>query len=327
MLTTVFATRNRAAALPRVLDAFARLQAPPGGWKLIIVDNGSTDATAAVVRGYADRLPLTLLHCAAPGKNRALNTALPALEGDLIVFTDDDVLPAPDWLAQLRAAADAEPGATLFGGTVLPDWPAPVPAWLSDEVVEFSVLYARNQRPAGPCRPIEIYGPNMAVRRSVFDAGTRFADHVGPDATNPLYAMGSETELLRRLEAQGHQAFFVAAARVGHIIRPEQMQESWILERAFRYGVGEGRNHAGALSAGRPLVAGLPAGLLARIVAYRIAAQCMGLLPPSARRLRIRYRDRWLAGVVAGRRTPAASPALAPAQAPAPATPSRLMET
>ena len=55
MLTTVFATRNRAAALPRVLDAFAGLQAPPGGWTLIIVDNGSTDATAAVVQGYAER--------------------------------------------------------------------------------------------------------------------------------------------------------------------------------------------------------------------------------------------------------------------------------
>jgi glucosyl-dolichyl phosphate glucuronosyltransferase len=311
MLTTVFATRNRAAALPRVLDAFCGLQSPPGGWKLIIVDNGSTDDTSSVVKGYVGRLPVTLLHCAAPGKNRALNTALPEFAGDLVVFTDDDVLPAPDWLVQLRAAADTHPEATLFGGTVLPDWPLPVPAWLSEEAVEFSVLYAKNERPSGACRPIDIYGPNMAVRAAVFAAGTRFAEHVGPDATNPLYAMGSETELLRRLEAEGHRGWFEASARVGHIIRPEQMQESWILERAYRYGVGDGRNHAGDLFAGRPILGGLPAPLLARIVAYRIAAQGMGLLPLSARRLRIRYRDRWLAGVVAGRRAPANPPKLA----------------
>lgn len=311
MLTTVFATRNRAASLPRVLDAFAGLQAPPGGWKLVIVDNGSTDDTAAVVQGHADRLPVTLLHCPSPGKNRALNMALPALEGDLVVFTDDDVLPAPDWLVRLREAADAHPEATLFGGTVLPDWPAPVPAWLSEDAVEFSVLYAKNVHPSGPCQPIDIYGPNMAVRRSVFEAGIRFAEHVGPDATNPLYAMGSETELLRRLAAQGHRGWFEARARVGHIIRPEQMQERWILERAYRYGIGEGRNHAGALSAGRPLLAGLPAPLLLRVVAYRLAAYGMALLPPSPRRLRIRYRDRWLAGIVAGRRTSPAPPPLA----------------
>jgi hypothetical protein len=98
---------------------------------------------------------------------------------------------------------------------------------------------------------------------------------------------------------------------VGHIVRPEQMQESWVLERAYRYGIGEGRNHASTLFAGRPVLGGLPAPLLARVVAYRLAARGMGLLPPSARRLRIRYRDRWLAGVLAGRRAPTTAPKLA----------------
>ncbi|MCB4820152.1 glycosyltransferase [Roseicella aerolata] len=312
MLTVVFATRNRAASLPRVLEAFAALHAPVGGWRLLIVDNGSMDATGAVVRSRASRLPVTLLHCQAPGKNRALNAALPHLEGDLAVFTDDDVLPEADWLIRLRAAVDAHPEAMLFGGTVLPDWPAPIPPWLSEEVVEFSVLYAKKERPSGPCGFGDIFGPNMAIRRSVFEAGTRFAEHVGPDAANPLYAMGSETELLRRLEAQGHRGWFEASARVRHIVRPEQIEERWILERAFRYGIGEGRNHAGALSAGRPLLTGLPAPLLSRILAYRVAAWGARLMPPSPGRLRIRYRERWLAGVAAGRRaSPAATPATA----------------
>jgi glycosyltransferase involved in cell wall biosynthesis len=292
MLTVTFATRNRAASLPRVLDAFAALAPPPGGWRLIIIDNGSTDGTAATLGAQARRLPLLALHCAAPGKNRALNAALPHLLGDLAVFTDDDVLPQPDWLLRLAAAAAAHPEATLFGGAVLPVWPSPPPAWLSEDAVEFSVLYAQKDRPTGACGFGDIFGPNMAIRRAVFAAGTRFADHVGPDATNPLYAMGSETELLRRLESQGHRGWFEATARVGHIIRPEQMTEAWILERAYRYGIGEGKHHAGALSAK----------LLARVVAYRAAASGLALLPPSARRLRIRYRDRWLAGVLAGRR-------------------------
>src|SRR5687768_1886205 len=193
-VTVFFATRNRAQALPRVLAAFAELASPPGGWKLVAVDNGSSDSTAEVLRGFAGRLPLTALSCPAPGKNRALNLALPELRGDLAVFTDDDVLPDADWLLRLHAAAAAHPEADLFGGTVLPDWPSPPPEWLSEQAVEFSVLYAQQRRPSGPCGFADIFGPNMAIRATVFASGVRFAEHVGPDGTNPLYAMGSETE-------------------------------------------------------------------------------------------------------------------------------------
>lgn len=302
MMTVVFATRNRAAGLARVLGAFARLLPPPGGWRLVVVDNGSTDSTPQVAAGFAARLPLTLLSAPVPGKNRALNMALPALAGELAVFTDDDVLPEPDWLVRLHAAAAQRPGASLFGGTVLPEWPSPPPAWLREDAVAFSVLYAQNIRPEGPCGAPDIFGPNMAVRAGVFAAGLRFAEAVGPDASNPRYAMGSETELLRRLAAAGHHGWFVAAARVRHIIRPEQMEERWILERAYRYGIGEGRHYARA---------GALAGLLARRIAWHVAARGAALLPPCPHRLRIRYRDRWLAGVAAGR--PRAVPGAAPA--------------
>jgi len=282
MLTVIFATRDRARSLPRVLSAFAALQPPPGGWALTIVDNGSRDDTASVVHGFADRLPVRLLQCPDPGKNRALNCALPLVRGDLVVFTDDDVLPAPDWLLALRRAADAHPEATLFGGTVSLEWPAPPPRWLSEGAVEFSVLYGKNERPSGPCTFWNICGANMAIRSAVFAAGARFAEHVGPDATNPIYAMGSETELLRRLHGQGHARWFAAEARVTHIIRPEQLEERWILDRAYRFGFSV-----------RPL----PRLYGVQRIVYRVAAEASVLLPPSPLRLRLRYRDRMLAGI------------------------------
>ena len=285
MLTVIFATRDRARSLPRVLSAFAALQPPPGGWALAIVDNGSRDATASVVHGFADRLPVTLLQCPDPGKNRALNCALPLVRGDLAVFTDDDVLPAPDWLLALRRAADAHPEATLFGGTVLLEWPAPPPRWLSEFAVEFGVLYGKNEHPSGPCTVWYVTGANMAIRSAVFAAGARFAEHVGPDATNPVYLMGSETELVRRLHGQGHAQWFAAEARVTHIIRPEQVEEGWILDRAYRFGFSV-----------RPLLGGPRLFGVQRIV-YRVGAEASLLLPPSALRLKLRYHDRLLAGV------------------------------
>lgn len=284
MLTVTLATRDRARSLARVLSAFAALQPPPGGWALTIVDNGSRDDTASVVDSFADRLPVMLLQCPHPGKNRALNRALPLVRGDLVVFTDDDVLPAPDWLLALRRAA-AHPEATLFGGSVSLEWPAPPPRWLSEDAVEFSVLYTKQERPSGPCSSLDIFGANMAIRSAVFIAGARLAEHVGPDATSSRYAMGSETELLRRLHGQGHAGWFAAEARVTHIIRPEQLEERWIFDRAYRFGFSI-----------RPLLGGAPRLFGVQHFGYRVAAKASLLLPPSPRRLRLRYRDRLLAG-------------------------------
>ena len=298
-VTVLFATRNRRAALPPVLDCLARLTAPEGGWKLLIVDNGSTDGTFELLDGYLDRLPLTVLREPRAGKNRALNAALPHLEGGLIVLTDDDVLPHADWLVCLHQAAREHPRASLFGGTVLPHWSRPRPAWLTEDAVPFSVLYAQQKRAAGACGCAEIFGPNMAVRRSVFEAGHRFSEAVGPDESRRLYAMGGETEFLRRLEAAGHLGWFVPEAVVGHIIRPEQLDEAWILQRAYRYGIGEGRHYAG-VSTGPPAEVRHrpPLRLRLRAQAYGIAARLTRLVPPSALRLRIRYRARSLAGTI-----------------------------
>ena len=296
-VTVVFATRNRATALPPVLDSFTRLVAPPGGWKLVIIDNGSTDGTPELLRSYAARLPLTALSESRAGKNRALNAGLPHLEGALIVLTDDDVLPQPDWLICLQQAASAHPEASLFGGTVLPHWDHPRPAWLTEEAVPFSVLYAQQKRAAGPCSCDAIFGPNMAVRSSVFAAGFRFSETVGPDETRRMYAMGGETEFLRRVEAAGYRGWFVPEAVVGHIIRPEQLEEQWILKRAYRYGIGEGSQYAGQ-----------PGRLRLRALVYGTLARLARLLPPSAFRLKLRYKARVIDGTTDGLRQKRSGP-------------------
>ncbi len=128
MLTVLMATRNRARILGEVLDSYGRLQPPSSGWKLVVVDNGSTDETAPVIASFANRLPLHSVREPKLGKNFALNTALGLVEGDLVVFTDDDAFPASDWLLQLRKAADTQPGYSMFGGTIVPRWEAPLQA-------------------------------------------------------------------------------------------------------------------------------------------------------------------------------------------------------
>lgn len=239
MLTVLLATRNRVTILRQTLEAFCRLQAPSSGWKLVIVDNGSTDQTPAVLASFANRLPLHAVCEPAGGKNSALNTGLSLVEGDLTVFTDDDAFPQTDWLVELRNAADAQPTYSLFGGRIVPRWESPPPPWV--QWLEQGPVYALTDpsMTEGPVPPFLVFGPNMVVRTAVFQSGVHFDPSIGPQ--NSSYPMGSETELLLRLGQSGHKAWHVPTAVVEHFIRDSQLRQSWVLKRAIRYGRGRFR--------------------------------------------------------------------------------------
>src|SRR5215469_15134533 len=115
----MLSSRNGARHLNRVMDGFAALHAPEGGWKMIAVDNASTDGTGDILRSYAGRMPLTVLTEATPGKNRALECA----QGDFYIFVDDDVIVLSDWLKAWREAADSHLEYDLFAGCTRPRWP------------------------------------------------------------------------------------------------------------------------------------------------------------------------------------------------------------
>ena len=243
------ASFNGADTLPRVLDAYCALQPPDGGWILRIVDDGSTDGTALLAERYRTRLPIQLLRLARCGKSAALNAAIEiALREDassLYVFTDDDASPDPDWLCQLDACAREHPAYVMFGGTIVPGWPAPPPGWVLRRV-PLGVAFGVTACADGPVFPGLVWGANMAVRREVFEAGHRFDHRIGPNAGS--YAMGSETEFTRRLGQQGGQAWFCLAARVTHHIRPAQLRRDWLLARAYRFGRGSRRQEIGRAS-------------------------------------------------------------------------------
>ncbi len=242
MLTVLFATRNRARILRDGLEAYCRLQAPPAGWKLVVVDNGSTDDTPSVLDAFANRLPLHFVSEPKIGKNAALNSGLAIVEGDLTALTDDDVFPYADWLVQLRKAADSNPLFSIFGGVIVPRWEAPPPQWFEwlnpGPIFTITPPWLKEGELA-PYEVTQIMGPNMLVRTSVFQSGARFDPSIGPCGC--CYPMGSETELILRLSSQGHKAWHVSGAIVEHLIRKEQFEKAWVMGRAINYGRGQFR--------------------------------------------------------------------------------------
>jgi len=241
-------TYNGAGTLPEVLQAYTALQAPPGGWRLIVADNGSSDGTAAVLQRFHGRLPLTTLYVARRGRSAALNDAV-ALGlrqmgdgSDLFMFGDDDAIPACDWLRRMVHCARLHPGRALFGGAIVPAWRVPPAPWLlrlTPEGLTWGVTSPALRD--GPVYPGLVWGANMAIRRRMFETGARYDESIGPKGAS--YAMGSETRLNLDMFQSGHLPWFCPQARVSHIIRAHQVDMPWVVRRAYLFGRGKCRLH------------------------------------------------------------------------------------
>jgi glycosyltransferase involved in cell wall biosynthesis len=222
-VTVTVCTWNRAALLKQTLEQMTRLLVPAGlGWELLIVNNGSTDNTAAVAAGFMGRLPLRVVDEPLPGLSHARNRALVEGRADLLLFTDDDVLVEPGWLAAFIGAASRHPGIAAFGGPIDP-W---FPERIDPAIVEAFPIVANgfcglnhggDERRLDPGE--EIYGACMGFRRSLL-GGLTFDPSLGALGTSAR--VGEETDFLARLCAAGGQAVWVPAMRLRHYVDPRR---------------------------------------------------------------------------------------------------------
>jgi len=228
-LTVLCSTYNGAETLPRMLDALEDLEPPDNRVKIVAVDNASTDGSSDIIKARSEKLPITLLSEARLGKNIALNKGLSEIEGDLVVFTDDDIVPRRDWLVSISHIAEEQPNYDIFGGAIYPLWEENPKEWVLRNVPKG--WFGWTDFNEGPVEPHRVWGGNMTVRSRVF-SNHRFVEGIGPNGMRQ-YAAGSETEFTIRLAKTGHMCWHSRSSVVGHIIRARQLRPEWLLQRAY----------------------------------------------------------------------------------------------
>ena len=297
--TIIFATFNGEQTLPPMLDALCASTTPMDRWKIVAVDNNSTDRTGEILASYAGRLPLEIYRETRPGKAMALDTGFAHLEGDLVIVTDDDIVPAPDWIEQYLKLAAEYPDYAIFGGLILPKWEVDPPEWIHS--VPPDIVYALNGHMAeGPVPAGLIFGPNSAFRREFMrDRYSVQAKNIGPKADQKQYPMGGDTVFAQEIESRGHKAFNSKKPVVRHFIPKNYLDEGWILRRAERYGLGMVITQPEFLAA-RFKLGGYPVKLSLRFLLMSIAAPLVVTLPRSPRRFRFLWTYNRLKGILKG---------------------------
>ncbi len=235
-ISVVLGTYNRATSLEATLDTFSSLLCPEGlTWELLVVDNNSTDSTREVVEEFAGTVafPVRYIFEKRQGRSAALNAGIAEAKGEILVFTDDDVLLHTDWLANLKRTFDDFDCAAV-AGRVVAQWNHPKPDWL---VMEDHYAVTRFDLGDEP-KEIRVppLGANSAFRKDVFgkyglfrlDLGVRGSEHT---------ITCDDTEFGERLIRGGEKIVYCPTAIVYHPVDPKRTTKKFFRSWYYYNGV------------------------------------------------------------------------------------------
>ena len=243
--TVLICTYNRAARLRETLAA-VQAMTPSSDCRvdIVVVDNNSSDDTPRVVERAARQssFPVTYLREERQGKSFALNLGLAHAAGDVVALTDDDVVPAPDWLNRI-VSAFRELDVTFVCGKVLPRWEGlPPPELLTpraqgvwgplaivdygDEPVHYVAESTKQRLPIGA---------NLAFARSALAAVGGWRTDLGK--VNNTLISGEDHEIFRQLRVHGlYSGYYDPALTVRHHVPAARLTRRYFRRWFFWHG-------------------------------------------------------------------------------------------
>ena len=203
-LSVVIPAKDAAATLGDQLSALAASTLPAGPFEVIVADNGSSDNTVDIARGYASRLPVVVVDATkAPGANFARRVGVEHARYDRLLVCDSDDRVASDWVLEMSRAFDE--GHQLVAGPI--------------DYLELNAPHVRAWRGADSNSPAPLlaflpagHGANLGFTRSVYDT-------VGGFDADYLFG-GDDVEFCWRAQLAGFPLHVVPEAVVHYRLRP-----------------------------------------------------------------------------------------------------------
>ena len=228
-VSIVVCTYNRAESLRETLETLVSQNRSGMNYEIIVVDNNSKDHTKKIAQSFNGQLKYVFEP--KQGLSYARNTGIKQATGQIIAFTDDDVIVDQNWVSNVFRCFQ-ETQALMVAGKIERLWTCQRPAWLTEEISGPLIV-----QDLGPLRKRwdsgtrHTVGANMAFRRIVFEKFGFFQEELGRRG-NQLIG-GEDREIFRRIFESGGRIFYEPKAVVHHKVEKERLSKSF-MQRWFR---------------------------------------------------------------------------------------------
>lgn len=243
--SVIVCTYNRADSLAHTLDCLAKQRDMESvQWEVVVMDNNSKDRTRLFVEEKARHFSqLRYEFEGQQGLSHARNHAIACAKGQILLFTDDDVCPEPDWVHTILSLMDSYT-ADACGGYIAPVWEAPPPAWLTERFYGFLAIKIETEQKAilpSASAGETPFGANMAFRREVFERFGTFDTRRG--RVGNVLASGEDSELFDRILAGGGKVMYFPQARVHHRVEAFRVRKGYFRRWRFQTSRNTAQSH------------------------------------------------------------------------------------
>ncbi len=222
-ISLVICTYNRCRYLPEALESISKQTLPPARFELVIVDNNSTDETAAITRQFITLHPeLNARYCfeANKGLSHARNRGIMEAQSPIINYIDDDAVLSVAYLEEMLQFFKTHPQAAGAGGKVIPKYETgQEPAWMSKYLNGFigKIDFGNEVQPFTKAMKYPV-GCNMAYKKDVLERVGGF--------NNALQFRSDDKYIFQQVKKISEQVYFVPQAWLHHYIDAHRLELS-----------------------------------------------------------------------------------------------------
>lgn len=231
-------TRNRDRAIINSLQSIADAikNTPSVSCELVVIDNGSTDSTSAIVKDWSlsSAIDVQLYYEARPGLSAARNCALTKLKGELFIFTDDDCLMDRDFINAALRYFTLDDTPALRGGRVELGDPGDWPVSISNGK---SVVRWHKSKRIGDYTRLNgcLMGANLMMSAKVYEKLGKFDERMGAGKEIPS---AEDTDYVFRAYLADFVVEYVPECLVHHFHGRREKQQVQKLMSGYGQGVG-----------------------------------------------------------------------------------------
>ena len=234
-VSVIIPTYNRAGLLPITLDSFVAQDYPQDRYEILVANNNSTDGTRKLLEDYCARHPRVKFFTESrQGVHYARNSAAKLARGEILYFTDDDMIADPRLLWELIQVFHLDPLIASATGKIVGKFDVPPPEWVKRHLINYYLSLTEPERPDELIISADdlVFSCHQAVRRAPFFECGGF----NPENTAGVWIGDGETGLGIKLKQAGYKFAYTPKSVIYHMIPESRTTVSYLIKRIGNQG-------------------------------------------------------------------------------------------